>query len=280
MRETLFAYEPLIRLAVFGGIFIVMAVWEFLAPRRPQGVARNWRWPNNLGVVAVDVLLVRVLLPITAVGLALIAEAHGIGLFNMIALPTWASIVISVMLLDLAIYLQHVLFHAVPALWRLHRMHHADLEFDVTTGLRFHPIEILLSTGIKLVVVAALGTPAAAVLIFEVLLNATSMFNHSNIRVPAQIDRILRWFVVTPDMHRVHHSILRRETNSNFGFNLPWWDRLLGTYRAQPAAGHDAMTIGIEQFRDSRELALDRMLLQPFRGDVGRYPLGMREADQ
>jgi sterol desaturase/sphingolipid hydroxylase (fatty acid hydroxylase superfamily) len=280
MRETLFAYEPLIRLAVFGGIFIVMAVWELLAPRRPQAVARNWRWPNNLGVVAVDVLLVRVLLPITAVGLALIAEAHGIGLFNMIALPTWASIVLSVMLLDLAIYLQHVLFHAVPALWRLHRMHHADLEFDLTTGLRFHPIEILLSTGIKLVVVAALGTPAAAVLIFEVLLNATSMFNHSNIRVPAQIDRILRWFVVTPDMHRVHHSILRRETNSNFGFNLPWWDRLLGTYRAQPAAGHDAMTIGIEQFREPRELALDRMLLQPFRGDVGRYPLGMREADQ
>jgi sterol desaturase/sphingolipid hydroxylase (fatty acid hydroxylase superfamily) len=280
MRETLFAYEPLIRLAVFGGIFIVMAVWELLAPRRPQAVARNWRWPNNLGVVAVDVLLVRVLLPITAVGLALIAEAHGIGLFNMIALPAWASIVVSVILLDLAIYLQHVLFHAVPALWRLHRMHHADLEFDVTTGLRFHPIEILLSTGIKLVVVAALGTPAAAVLIFEVLLNATSMFNHSNIRVPAPIDRILRWFVVTPDMHRVHHSILRRETNSNFGFNLPWWDRLLGTYRAQPAAGHDAMTIGIEQFRDPRELALDRMLLQPFRGDVGRYPIGMREADQ
>jgi sterol desaturase/sphingolipid hydroxylase (fatty acid hydroxylase superfamily) len=280
MRETLFAYEPLIRLAVFGGVFVVMAVWELLAPRRPQAVARGWRWPNNLGVVAVDVLLVRVLLPITAVGLALIAEAHGIGLFNMIALPTWASIVVSVILLDLAIYLQHVLFHAVPALWRLHRMHHADLEFDVTTGLRFHPIEILLSTGIKLVVVAALGTPAAAVLIFEVLLNATSMFNHSNIRVPAQIDRILRWFVVTPDMHRVHHSILRRETNSNFGFNLPWWDRLLGTYRAQPAAGHDAITIGIEQFRDPRELALDRMLLQPFRGDVGRYPLGMREVDQ
>jgi len=280
MRETLFAYEPLIRLAVFGGIFIVMAVWELLAPRRPQAVARNWRWPNNLGVVAVDVLLVRVLLPITAVGLALIAEAHGIGLFNMIALPTWASIVLSVMLLDLAIYLQHVLFHAVPALWRLHRMHHADLEFDVTTGLRFHPIEILLSTGIKLVVVAALGTPAAAVLIFEVLLNATSMFNHSNIRIPERFDGLLRWFVVTPDMHRVHHSILSRETNSNFGFNLPWWDRLLGTYRAQPAAGHEAMTIGIEQFREPRELALDRMLLQPFRGDVGRYPLGMREADQ
>jgi len=257
MHEALFAYEPLVRLGIFAAVFVAMAVWELLTPRRPQAIGRNWRWPNNLGVLAVDALLVRVLLPITAVGLALVAEAHGFGLFNIIALPTWASIVLSVILLDLAIYLQHVLFHAVPALWRLHRMHHADLEFDVTTGLRFHPIEI-----------------------FEVLLNATSMFNHSNIRVAPEIDRVLRWFVVTPDMHRVHHSILRRETNSNFGFNLPWWDRLLGTYRAQPAAGHDAMTIGIEQFRDARELGLDRMLLQPFRGEAGRYPIGMREADQ
>jgi sterol desaturase/sphingolipid hydroxylase (fatty acid hydroxylase superfamily) len=280
MRDTLFAYEPLIRLAAFAGVFVAMAAWEFLTPRRPQAIARNWRWPNNLGVVAVDVLLVRILLPITAVGLSLVAEAHGFGLFHVIGLPTWASIIVSVILLDLAIYLQHVLFHAVPALWRLHRMHHADLEVDVTTGLRFHPVEILLSLGIKLAVVAALGTPAAAVLIFEVLLNATSMFNHSNVRVPPQIDRVLRWFVVTPDMHRVHHSILRRETNSNFGFNLPWWDRLLGTYRAEPTAGHEAMTIGIEQFRDPRELGLDRMLLQPFRGEAGRYPLGMREADQ
>jgi len=280
MRAALFSYEPLVRLAAFAGVFAVMAVWEVLTPRRPQAIARNWRWPNNLGVVAVDVVLVRILSPVTAVGLALVAEAHGFGLFHVIGLPTWASIIVSVILLDLAIYLQHVLFHAVPALWRLHRMHHADLELDVTTGLRFHPVEILLSLAIKLAVVAAFGTPAVAVLIFEVLLNATSMFNHSNVRVPQEIDRVLRWFVVTPDMHRVHHSILRRETNSNFGFNLPWWDRLLGTYRAQPAAGHDAMTIGIEQFRDSRELGLDRMLLQPFRGDAGGYPLGMREADQ
>ena len=280
MRDALFAYEPLIRLGAFAGVFVVMAGWGVLAPRRPQTVGRNWRWPNNLGVLAVDALLVRVVLPITTVGVALVAEAHGVGLFNMIALPVWASIIVSVMVLDLAIYLQHVLFHAVPALWRLHRMHHADLEVDVTTGLRFHPIEILLSTGIKLAVVTAVGAPAAAVLIFEVLLNATSIFNHSNVRIPADIDRILRWFVVTPDMHRVHHSILRRETNSNFGFNVPWWDLLLGTYRAQPAAGHAAMTIGIEQFRDPRELGLDRMLLQPFRGEAGGYPLGMREADQ
>ncbi len=186
----------------------------------------------------------------------------------------------SAVLLDLAIYFQHALFHAIPGLWRLHRMHHADLDIDVSTGLRFHPIEILLSMVIKLAAVIALGAPAIAVLIFEVLLNATSMFNHSNVRIPEAFDGILRWFVVTPDMHRVHHSIVARETNSNFGFNLPWWDRLFGTYRAQPAAGHEAMTIGIEQFRDARELRLDRMLLQPLRGDAGRYPLGERQVER
>jgi sterol desaturase/sphingolipid hydroxylase (fatty acid hydroxylase superfamily) len=256
-----------------------MAIWEVLGPRRKQAIGRGLRWPNNLGVVAVDTLLVRLVFPTTAAGLALVAEAHAWGLFHAIALPAWVALVCSVILLDLAIYFQHVLFHAVPALWRLHRMHHADLEFDVTTGLRFHPIEILLSMMIKLAVVAALGAPAVAVLIFEVLLNATSMFNHSNIRMPLGLDRVLRWLVVTPDMHRVHHSIASRETNSNFGFNLPWWDRLFGTYRAQPAAGHAGMTIGIEQFRDPRELGLDRMLVQPFRGDVGRYPVGYREAE-
>ncbi len=276
MRDAVFAYEPYIRLSAFGGVFFVMVIWEFIGPRRNQAIGRGFRWPNNLGVVVVDTLLVRVLFPTTAVGLALVAEARGWGLFNLLALSSWADVVSSVVVLDLTIYLQHVLFHAVPALWRLHRMHHADLEFDVTTGLRFHPIEIVVSLLIKFTVVAALGAPALAVVIFEVLLNATSMFNHGNVRVQPSLDRILRWIVVTPDMHRVHHSILSRETNSNFGFNLPWWDRLLGTYRAQPAAGHDAMTIGIEQFRDPRELRLDRMLLQPFRGDGGRYPLGRR----
>jgi len=277
MRDALFAHEPLIRLAAFGGVFVAMAIWEVIGPRRKQAIGRGWRWPNNLGIVAVDTLLVRILFPATAVGLALVAEARGFGLFNALSVPAWVGVAASVLLLDLVIYLQHVLLHAVPALWRLHRMHHADLEFDVSTGLRFHPIEILLSMAIKFAVIAALGTPAVAVLIFEVLLNATSMFNHGNVRVAPAIDRILRWLVVTPDMHRVHHSILARETNSNFGFNLPWWDRLFGTYRAQPSAGHEAMTIGIEQFRDPRELGLDRMLLQPFRGEAGGYPLGRRE---
>lgn len=277
MQNILFVYESYIRLSAFFGVFVVMAAWEFIVPRRRQSIRREWRWPNNLGVVAVDTLLVRILFPTTAVGLAILAQAHGFGLFNIIEMPAWIGVVASVTLLDLAIYLQHVLFHAVPSLWRLHRMHHADLDFDVSTGLRFHPIEILLSMIIKFAVVAALGAPALAVLIFEVLLNATSMFNHANVRIPLGIDRTLRWLIVTPDMHRVHHSILAHETNSNFGFNLPWWDRLFGTYRAQPSAGYEAMTIGIDQFRDARELGIDRMMLQPFRGEVGRYPLGHRE---
>src|SRR5215467_11871900 len=280
MRDAIFAYEPFIRLGAFGGVLAAMAVWELLGPRRKQAIGRLTRWPNNLGVVAVDTLLVRLVLPTTAVGLALVAQTHAWGLFNTVAVPAWIAVVCSVILLDLAIYFQHVLFHAVPALWRLHRMHHADLEIDVTTGLRFHPIEILLSMAIKLGVVAALGAPAAAVLIFEVQLNATSMFNHSNVRIPIWLDRVLRWIVVTPDMHRVHHSIVARETNSNFGFNLPWWDRLFGTYRDQPAAGHEAMTIGIEQFRDASEQRLDRMLTQPFRDDDDRYALGRREQVQ
>jgi len=276
MRNAMLAYEPHVRLTAFAGVFVVMATWEFIGPRREQTVGRGWRWPNNLGVVVVDALLVRIIFPTTAVALALFAEARGLGLFNVVALPTWFGLVASVILLDLAIYFQHVLFHAVPVLWRLHRMHHADLEIDVTTGLRFHPIEILLSMVIKLTVVVAVGAPAVAVLIFEVILNATSMFNHSNVRMRDGFDRVLRWLVVTPDMHRIHHSILSCETNSNFGFNLPWWDRLFGTYRAQPAADHEHMTIGIDQFRDPRELGLDRMLLQPFRGDAGGYPLGNR----
>ena len=279
MRDALLTYEQYIRLAAFCGVFALMAIWEFIEPRRTETIGRGWRWPNNLSVVVVDTLLVRILFPTAAVGVALVAEAHGLGLFNVLPLPAWIGVVASVILLDLAIYFQHVLFHAVPVLWRLHRMHHADLDIDVSTGLRFHPIEILLSMVIKLAVVIALGAPAIAVLIFEVLLNATSMFNHSNVHIPERLDGVVRWFVVTPDMHRVHHSIVARETNSNFGFNLPWWDRLFGTYRAQPAAGHEAMKIGIEQFRDPRELRLDRMLLQPFRGDAGRYPLGERQVE-
>lgn len=266
MTETLLANEPMLRLAVFLGVLVAMTGWELAAPRRRQDIPRVIRWTNNLALVVVDTVILRLTFPILAVGLALMAEERGWGLFNVLDLPLWLAVLLSILLLDLAIYLQHVLFHAVPGMWRLHRMHHADLEFDVTTGLRFHPVEIVLSMVIKLAVVAALGAPAVAVLVFEVLLNATALFNHANIRLPAGLDRVLRWVVVTPDMHRVHHSVIPAETNSNFGFNLPWWDRLLGTYRAQPKAGHDGMTIGIEQFRTPRDLWLDRMLVQPLRG--------------
>lgn len=275
--DLLLAHEPAIRFGAFATVFAAMALWELIAPRRRQAIGRLRRWPGNIGIVALDALLVRLAFPVAAVGVAMVADARGWGLFQALAAPAWLAIVAAVIFLDLAIYLQHVLFHAVPVLWRLHRVHHADLEFDVTTGARFHPLEILLSMAIKIGVVAALGAPAVAVLLFEVLLNATSMFNHGNVRLPKRLDDAMRWIVVTPEMHRVHHSATLRETNSNFGFNLPWWDRLLGTYRAQPAAGHESMTIGIEQFRDPRELRLDRMLLQPLRDDDCSYPLGRRD---
>jgi len=270
--------EAAIRLGAFITVFSTMALWEAAAQRRPRSYSRFRRWPSNLVIVALNTALVRILLPATAVSLALAGEKRGWGLLNNMPVAPWMAVVVSVVLLDAAIYLQHVMFHAVPALWRVHRMHHADLDFDVTTGARFHPIEIVLSMLIKFTLVVALGAPALGVLVFEVLLNATSMFNHGNGRMPVRLDHYLRWFVVTPDMHRVHHSIVVNETNSNFGFNWPWWDRLLGTYRDQPAAGHEAMTIGIEQFRETRELWLDRMLLQPFRGPAGAYAITRRRA--
>jgi len=277
MTNNLMTYEPAIRLAAFATVFTVMALWEVVVPRRKHVIGRAQRWPGNIGIVVLDTFLVRILFPTTAVGLALLTEAKGFGLFNVWPVAGWIAVIASVVILDMVIYLQHVLFHAVPALWRLHRMHHADLEFDLTTGARFHPIEIVLSMLIKLTVIAALGAPAAAVLIFEILLNATAMFNHSNVRLPVRVDRILRWLLVTPDMHRVHHSVIERETNSNFGFNLPWWDRLFGTYRAQPAAGHEGMTIGVEEIRDPAEQCLDRMLTQPFRAGRSAYAIGRRK---
>lgn len=276
MTEAVLAAEPVVRLAAFAGVLAAMVLWEALVPRRRLTLSRRLRWPSNLAIVALNTVLVRIVFPTAAVGIALVGEERGWGLLAAVEAPAWLEIVVAILILDFAIYLQHVLFHAVPALWRLHRMHHADLDFDVTTGARFHPLEIVLSMVIKLTVVVALGAPALAVLLFEVLLNATSMFNHGNVRLPLALDRVLRWLVVTPDMHRVHHSVVPRETNSNFGFNLPWWDRLLGTYRAQPAAGHEAMTIGIEQFRTAGDLRLDRMLLQPFRADTPAYPIDRR----
>lgn len=261
------SFEVAIRFGAFAIVLASMAIWELLAPRRRLTVGRWPRWPSNLGILLVDVATVRVLVPTAAVGASLYAAGNGWGVINHLSLRLSVAAVIGFLALDLVIYAQHVVFHKVPVLWRLHRMHHADLDFDVTTGVRFHPLEILISVFIKIAVIVALGIPVVAVVLFEVVLNVTSMFNHSNVVMPAWLDRVLRFLVVTPDMHRVHHSIVRHETDSNFGFNLPWWDRLFGTYRAQPEAGHTEMTIGIPIFRDPRELRLDRLLTQPFRNE-------------
>ena len=275
---ALFQYEAGVRLGCFAGVFALMALWEFVAPRRKLSTRKPLRWGSNLGLVLLNSVLLRLVTPLGAVGIALFAEARAWGLFQAVELPYWIAVGGSVLLLDLAIYLQHVMFHAVPLFWRFHMVHHADLDFDVTTGLRFHTIEILLSFGIKAGVILLLGTPAVAVLIFEVLLNATSMFNHSNVRMPLILDRVVRWLVVTPDMHRVHHSHHANETNSNFGFNLPWWDRLFGTYLDQPADGHSEMAIGLSQFPDERRTErLHWMLWLPFGGETGDYPLTRRE---
>lgn len=259
--------EIAVRLGFAAAIFAALAGWELFAPRRALAVGRAPRWPGNLAILAVDVATVRLLAPTAAVGAALMAGERGWGLLPALAVPAWTQLIAGVIALDLVIYLQHRVFHHVPVLWRLHRMHHADLDIDVTTGVRFHPLEILLSLAIKVAAILAFGVPAAAVLVFEVALNATSMFNHSNVALPPPLERIARWIVVTPQMHQVHHSIVRAETDSNFGFNLPWWDRMFGTYRAAPAAGEASVVIGLPIFRDRRELRLDRMLTQPFRDE-------------
>jgi sterol desaturase/sphingolipid hydroxylase (fatty acid hydroxylase superfamily) len=268
--------EAIIRISFFLGIFGLMALLELMAPRRPLATSKRVRWIANLGITILNPVMLGLVSPIMPVAMALLAQEKTWGLLNSWVFPYWFEVAIGVIVLDLFIYLQHVMFHTVPVLWRLHMMHHADLDFDVTTGLRFHPIEIILSTGIKLSVVVLVGMPALAVLIFEVLLNGTSMFNHSNIRLPQGVDRKLRLLVVTPDMHRVHHSVTIRETNSNFGFNLPWWDRLLGTYHDQPAAGHQGMTIGLAQFRDPGRLTFPWLLALPFFGNPGDYAINRR----
>lgn len=272
------AHEVPIRVSCFVGVFALMAVWEVRAPARTLLLSKGVRWANNLGLVAINTLLLRLLFPAAAVDMAAFAAEQGWGILNYAVLPLWLAIVISVIALDFMIWLQHVMVHAIPVLWRLHRVHHADPDYDLTTGARFHPIEILLSMLIKFAAIVVLGPPVAAVILFEVLLNATSMFNHGNVRLPAMADRILRWFVVTPNMHRVHHSVEDDETNSNFGFNLPWWDRLFGTYRDQPRGGHVEMTIGIHGYNLPRDVTwLPGLLALPFRGRISGYVINRRQ---
>jgi sterol desaturase/sphingolipid hydroxylase (fatty acid hydroxylase superfamily) len=277
MNDFILNHEPAIRLACFLGVFAVMAGWELLVPRRRLSQPKKLRWFNNLGLLVFNTALLRLVFPLAAVGMAATAELNGWGLFNRVDAPGWLALIASVVILDGAIYLQHVMLHAVPLFWRLHRVHHADLDFDVTTGTRFHPFEILLSMLIKFAVIVLLGPPLVAVVVFEVVLNATSMFNHSNVRLPAVVDALLRRVVVTPDMHRVHHSHLDHETNSNFGFNLSVWDRLFGTYRDQPEEGHEGMVIGLDTFRDAAHcVSLRGMLGIPFVGRLGEYAINRR----
>ncbi|MBI1194334.1 MAG: sterol desaturase family protein [Gammaproteobacteria bacterium] len=277
MTEWILTHEDGLRLGCFLGVFALVAFAETRLPSRTLQIGKRTRWINNLVLVAVNTLAIRLIFPAAAVGAAALAEDRGWGLFHALNIPLEVAAPLSVVLLDLAIYLQHVMFHAVPLLWRLHRVHHTDLDYDVTTGARFHPIEIVLSMLIKYAVIFLLGAPIVAVVVFEILLNATAMFNHGNLRLPKRLDAVLRLVVVTPDMHRVHHSTAPDETNSNFGFNLPWWDHLFGTYRAQPRGGHQGMEIGIEGYRDPAQVQrLAGMLMLPFRRAIGEYAINRR----
>ena len=278
LNDFVMANEVPIRLGFFFGIFALMAIWEILAPKRALTVSKAVRWANNLGLVFFNSFILRLVFPAAAVGVAAFAAENGWGLLNYYSLPAMVAVVVSIIAMDFVIYLQHVMVHAVPALWRLHRVHHADLDYDVTTGARFHTVEIILSMMIKFATIIVLGPPVVAVVIFEVVLNATAMFNHGNVSLPKGFDRVLRWFLVTPDMHRVHHSVEDDEANSNFGFSLPWWDRLFGTYRDQPRAGHEGMTIGIHTFRTMKQVSwLPGMLALPFVGKVTGYAINRRE---
>lgn len=275
------SHEPAVRLGFFFGVFGLMALWEILSPRRRLLIPKLSRWANNLGLVVLNTLVLRLLFPAAAVGMTAFAVERGWGIFNYVNVPNALAVLASVVALDFVIYLQHVMVHAVPILWRLHRVHHADLDYDVTTGARFHPLEIILSMLIKFATILVLGPPVVAVVVFEVLLNATAMFNHGNVSLPGPVDRLLRWLVVTPDMHRVHHSVEDDEANSNFGFNLPWWDRLFGTYRDQPRGGHQGMTIGIHGIRDPKQVdRLPGMLALPFIGRVTEYAINRRQWTQ
>ena len=276
MTELVFKHEAAIRLIFFLGIFALVALAELAVPRRSLSTSKGSRWFGNIGVVVLDTVILRVLFPAGGVGVALWVGRQGWGVFNYLKWPYWLEVVLAVVLLDFIIYLQHVMFHAVPTLWRLHMMHHADLDIDVTTGTRFHPLEIIISMFIKASAIIVLGAPALGVILFEILLNGTAMFNHGNFYIPLGLDRVIRLGVVTPDMHRVHHSVFPSETNSNYGFNLPWWDRIFGTYRAQPQKGHEGMTIGLNQFRNAPPNPLLWMLVLPFRGKVGTYPINRR----
>ncbi len=274
MHHWLIVHAPLWRAGLFFAALLGLAMLESLAPRRPRLLPRHARWPANLAITFLNGLIVGII-PLGPLGVSLLAAEEGIGLFHALRVSPLLAAVGGFLLLDFAIYVQHVLFHALPVLWRLHRMHHADPELDVTTGARFHTFEIILSALYKMAVIAAFGIAPLVVVIFEAVLNLTSMFNHANLALPPRLETGLRWVLVTPDMHRVHHSVHPEETNSNFGFNLPWWDRLFGTYRKEPREGHERMRLGLPYFRTDADRGFWRMWLIPFRApESDPYPMG------
>ena len=278
MEDFILANEKYVRMGFFFGMLLLIGLWELVAPKRALTVSKSVRWINNLGLVFFNSFIIRLLFPMAAVGVASLAHQQGWGLFNYVETSFWVAVLASVIIMDFVIYIQHVMVHAIPVLWRLHRVHHADLDYDVTTGARFHTIEIILSMLIKFATILLLGPPVVAVIVFEVILNATAMFNHGNISLPKSLDKYLRLFLVTPDMHRVHHSVEDDEANSNFGFSLPWWDRLFGTYRDQPRAGHEGMTIGIHKYREPKQVSwLPGMLALPFIGKMSGYVINRRQ---
>ena len=276
MTEFVSNNEGAIRLLFFLGIFSAVGIAETIYPRRSLTTSKSGRWFANVGIIFLNTVFIRLLFSAGAVGVALFVSEHNWGIFHSFTIPYWLAVILTVIIMDFVIYLQHVMFHAVPTLWRLHMMHHADMDIDVTTGTRFHPIEMMLSMLIKASAIIVLGAPALGVIIFEIILNGTAMFNHGNVKLPIDLDAVLRLFVVTPDMHRVHHSVFPVETNSNFGFCLPWWDRLMGTYRAQPMKGHSGMTIGLHQFRHPESLGLINLLKMPFVAPQGAYAINRR----
>ena len=263
MNSLIADSEATLRLVAFFSVLIVLICLEMFYPRRQLQLPRAQRWFSNIGISVLNTLFVKLVFPVAGIGAAILAQQKQWGLLNHLEISHWVGVVLFLLVFDLTIYFQHRLFHTVPLLWRLHRMHHTDVDYDVTTGNRFHPVSILLSSMIKFMLVILMGAAPIAVLIAEVLLNATAMFNHSNLKIPLRLDRILRLFVVTPDMHRIHHSVDESEHSHNFGFNFPWWDRLFGTYQAEPGLGHESMEIGIRGFRNLRSANLLWLLMQP-----------------
>jgi len=272
MEEFILEHEQTLRLSVFVGLLATMGLWELASPRRAPAFSKGRRWITNLAFSLLNSLMLRFFVPVLAVGTAVWAQDNTIGLFNIIHLSHPLEWLIAILLLDLLIYGQHVLFHFVPVFWRLHKVHHADPDIDSSTAIRVHPVEILLSMFIKLGAVLLLGVAPLAVIVFEIVLNATALFNHGNVRIPSSVDAVLRRFLVTPDMHRVHHSVIVKETNSNFGFNLSVWDRLFGTYRADPEKGHLDMEIGLAEFRNDAPTKLVWSLILPFRNAARKDP--------